>query len=185
MTSEPRKPNVLFVDDELDVLLGIQVSLRKSPIQTFITTQPREVPFFLSSQSIDVLVCDESMPNVSGSALLDSLRRSFPGTARILLTGRCDLPMAVRAIKQGRLFRYLTKPVTGPNLLNAILQAVAHRALGDLPVHVRRERARFRLMRDLEQAYPGITRELRIDSSRSVNPADALLDPLDDPFRFD
>lgn len=184
MNHESRKPSVLFVDDELDVLLGLQMSLRRAPLQAFITTQPKDVPFFLSAQPIDVVVCDECMPTVSGSALLDSLRKRFPGTARILLTGHCDLPRAIHAIKRGRLFRYLTKPTTAPMLVSAILQAVSEQSLTTLPTHVRRARTRFRLLKDLETAYPGIARELRIDANHSVVPAEALLDPIDDPLEL-
>jgi two-component system, probable response regulator PhcQ len=184
MTQEPRKPTVLFVDDELDVLLGLQVSLRKSPVTALVTTQPSEVPFLLRSHPIDVVVCDERMPSISGSALLDAISKRFPETARILLTGHCDLPMAIRAIKQGRLFRYLTKPVSSPALTAAILQAVSEHSLTNVPAHVRRARTRFRLLRDLESAYPGMTQEIQVDAAIRVNPAEALLGALDDPTPF-
>jgi len=185
MNHDARKPNVLFVDDELDVLLGLQMSLRRSPINAFITTQPNEVPFFLTAQPIDVVVCDECMPTVSGSALLDSVRVRFPSTARILLTGHCDLPKAIRAIKRARLFRYLTKPTTAPTLVSAILNAVSEQSLATLPKHVRRARMRSRLLKDLETAYPGIAQEMRIDADRSVIPAEALLDSIDDPLELE
>ena len=98
-----RKPSVLFLDDALDVLMGFQVSLRKAPFHTLVTTNPTEVRGLLGSQPVDVLVCDERMPAVSGSELLESLQAEFPGVARILLTGHCDLPMAMRAMRQGRI----------------------------------------------------------------------------------
>jgi response regulator RpfG family c-di-GMP phosphodiesterase len=47
-----------------------------------------------------------------------------PDTVRILLTGQADVPAAIAAVNEGKIFRFLTKPCA-PDLLNSVLFAAA------------------------------------------------------------
>jgi response regulator RpfG family c-di-GMP phosphodiesterase len=58
--------------------------------------------------------------------LLTTIREQYPQTFRILLTGYADLDMIVRAINDGQIYRYLSKPWNDEELLLTVAQALAH-----------------------------------------------------------
>jgi two-component system probable response regulator PhcQ len=70
---------------------------------------------------IAVLITDQRMPGETGVSLLERARRLNPNIVRILLTAYSDYDIAVRALNDGRAFRYLHKPVD-PNMLGKTLE---------------------------------------------------------------
>jgi len=70
------------------------------------------------------LVLDVGLPGVSGLDLQRQLTEIGVNTPVIFITGHGDIPVTVRAMKQGA-FDFLTKPVRGPQLLDTIQRAVA------------------------------------------------------------
>ena len=60
---------------------------------------------------IGVLLTDQRMPGESGVELLDRARKLNPNIIRILITAFTDYQAAVKAVNEGRAFRYLHKPM--------------------------------------------------------------------------
>ena len=71
------------------------------------------------------LILDVRMPGVSGLDLQRQLSEAKIHIPIIFITGHGDIPMSVRAMKEGAL-EFLTKPVRGQDLLDAVQKAVAH-----------------------------------------------------------
>lgn len=122
-----QKPRVLFVDDEPMVLKGFQIHLReKFDVVTAesglegLQTLEREATF-------DVIVSDMRMPGMNGAEFLHQACDAYPDTVRILLTGYADADSAIRAVNDGRIFRFLTKPCRPPDLIAAISDALMER----------------------------------------------------------
>ncbi|MEI7671975.1 MAG: response regulator, partial [Deltaproteobacteria bacterium] len=59
---------------------------------------------------IKVIVSDEQMEGMQGSELLAEVQRRFPLTIRIMLTGHATLEATMRAVNEGGVYRFLTKP---------------------------------------------------------------------------
>ena len=57
----------------------------------------------------DIVLADLSLPRVSGLELLDRIKRSWPMTEVIVITGHGDFKTGAQAVQQGAL--YLPKPV--------------------------------------------------------------------------
>jgi FixJ family two-component response regulator len=70
------------------------------------------------------LVLDVRMPGLSGLDLQRKLSDANIQIPIIFITGHGDIPMSVRAMKEGAL-EFLTKPVRGQDLLDAVQKAVA------------------------------------------------------------
>jgi formate hydrogenlyase transcriptional activator len=70
------------------------------------------------------LVLDVNLPGLSGLDLQEELLKSGAEMPIIFLTGHGDIPMTVRAVKQGAV-NFLTKPFDNEDLLNAIQQCLA------------------------------------------------------------
>lgn len=64
----------------------------------------------LRSEPVDVVVADHVMPGLSGLALLTSMRDYMPEPRRILMSGRADVALALSAINQASVFRFIEKP---------------------------------------------------------------------------
>jgi DNA-binding NtrC family response regulator len=112
----------------------------------------------LASEPVDVVVSDERMPGMSGSEFLGLVRRKYPQTVRIILTGHASLEAAIRSINEGEIYRFFTKPCNIFDLAITIRHALQHLELvrenGRLLRTVKRQSA---FIEQLERDYPGIT----------------------------
>lgn len=124
------KPRVLCVDDEPNVLEGLKLHLeRRYDVQTA-NSGAAGLALLASEGPFAVVVSDMRMPQMNGAEFLTKVRTSHPNTVRVLLTGQTDLESAVRAINEGQLFRFLTKPCPPAQLLATMEAAVEqHRLL--------------------------------------------------------
>lgn len=116
------QPTVLFIDDEPRILRAMQRLLRPHS-KVLIAESGLEALELLCLERVDVIVCDQRMPNMSGTEVLTEARRLSPRSMRILLTGYTDLDAAVNALNQGHIYRYLNKPWTNEELIETILEA--------------------------------------------------------------
>jgi DNA-binding NtrC family response regulator len=123
VSSAGPRPTVLFVDDEEALLHAIVRTLRKEPFNVLTTTSPAQALRMLADRPVDVIVSDEHMPGMSGSELLRRVRTQHPSTVRVLLTGGAGLDTNMRAIQDGEVYRFLTKPVPSEELARTIVQA--------------------------------------------------------------
>ena len=119
--------SVLFVDDEPNVLAGLQRAVRSQQWHVLVAGSADEAAVLLGEQTVDVIVCDEQMPGTSGTELLAAAAEQYPQMARILLTGNPSLTTAMRAINQGQVYKYLLKPCDDARLIWTIRDAIERR----------------------------------------------------------
>lgn len=169
-------PKVLLVDDEPHVTEALKRVLRRMDYQILTACSAREALQLLAQEPIDVIVSDEQMPGMSGSELLALVRCHYPQTMRIMLTGHASLEAAVRAINEGEISRFLSKPCNEKELTHAIERALQQQErLADnqsLPVNTERHPP---LLQELEQETPGITK-VNKDASGVIILEDAGVD---------
>lgn len=171
---------ILVVDDEPEILESLRRTLRKEPWRLLTTTSPEEALRILENQPVDVLVTDIDMPTMNGLELVDRTKASHPDVVRMLLTGAASLESALRAINDGEVHRYLTKPWQSEDIKKTIRGALERldelrrtaRAHHDVSV-------RERLLAELEREHPGI-RDVRLDDGVYRLDPDRLADFLDE-----
>jgi len=129
--------NVLFVDDEPAILKGFARALQKEPYGILTAVSPTLALEILASHSVDIVVSDERMPGGSGSAFLRRVSEQSPDVVRILLTGDAGLDGAVRAIRDGKLYRFLNKPVTIDELSRTLRNAIQFKRVNDMSARLR------------------------------------------------
>ena len=117
-------PIVFVVDDDRMIRDGLQSLIRSVGlrVETFASAQD-----FLAAKRPEApacLVLDVRMPGLSGLDLQLKLREGGIPTPIIFITGHGDIPMSVRAMKEGA-HEFLTKPVRGQDLLDAVNKAIA------------------------------------------------------------
>ena len=114
-----RNSTGFVVDDDRSFRRSLERLLRTAGYHTqsfvsaeeFLQSAPPELPA--------CLVCDISLPGLSGLDLQRELARRRCPLPFIFITGRGDIPMSVQAMKAGA-FEVLTKPFREQALLNAI-----------------------------------------------------------------
>jgi len=122
-------PRVLCVDDEPNVLDGLQRVLRKKfDVATAIGGEAA-LSRLAAGERFQVVVCDMRMPSMNGATLLARFHEKAPDTVRLLLTGYAEVESAIAAVNQGQIFRFLTKPCPPEVLIPAIEAAVEQHRL--------------------------------------------------------
>nr|HEX4316728.1 response regulator [Kofleriaceae bacterium] len=119
------RPRVLCIDDEPLVLRGLALALRREFDVLTADGGAGGLAILGEHSDIAAIVCDMRMPRMDGAAVLARAREIQPNTSRILLTGQADIEAAIRAINDGQIFRFLTKPCS-PDRLAEALRAAAH-----------------------------------------------------------
>jgi response regulator RpfG family c-di-GMP phosphodiesterase len=117
------------VDDELPVLEGIRITLRKRFRVTLATSGAEGLAAVRNRGPFAAVLTDMSMPAMDGIGFLTRVKELAPTTVRILLTGVTDLNTAIHVVNDGQIFRFLTKPCPPKLLLNAVQAAVEQHQL--------------------------------------------------------
>jgi two-component system probable response regulator PhcQ len=120
---------ILLVDDEPHVTDALKRALRREPYEWLTATSGAAAQAILERQHVDVVVSDEQMPGMSGSEFLSKVRKQFPHTIRMILSGQASLEAAVRAINEGEVYRFFLKPCNPVELIFTIQQALSHKRL--------------------------------------------------------
>jgi len=124
-----RKPTVLVVDDEPGILSALRRLLATAPYRVLVAPSGAAALELLASDEVDLVISDMRMPGMSGAELLSQARALYPETMRILLTGYSEIESVVRAINEGGIYRYLSKPWDEHDLLLTIRQALEQQRL--------------------------------------------------------
>jgi DNA-binding NtrC family response regulator len=116
---------ILMVDDELPWLRSLGLTLEgpggfENLLQT---SDSRQVMELLAQHDIGVVLLDLTMPHLGGEELLQLIKRDFPATQVIILSGMNQLEIAVGCMRQGA-FDYFVKTVEEARLLDGVRRAV-------------------------------------------------------------
>jgi two-component system probable response regulator PhcQ len=129
MTASEPKATILLVDDEPHVTEALSRHFPRQRFNVLTAASANEAYQLLERHRVDVIVSDEAMPGESGSTFLAHVRRSYPDTIRMTLSGHRNVQAAVRAVNEGEIYRYFLKPCDPNELLLAIQRALDHKAL--------------------------------------------------------
>ena len=121
--SNPVKGAVLLVDDEQPLLQLFAESLAPY-FDITIATSAREAGILMHKKAFKVVVCDHLMPGGNGLSFLVDAREEYPNTQRVLVTGYMKPEMLLRSVNEAALYRYLLKPVSLPELVKTVQDAV-------------------------------------------------------------
>ncbi|MBI4985841.1 MAG: EAL domain-containing protein, partial [Rhodocyclales bacterium] len=117
---------LLLVDDEPGILAALRRLLRREGYTILTAGSGIEGLDLLASHDVGVVISDARMPQMSGPEFLNNMRRMYPDTVRIMLTGYTDLNAVSDAVNRGELFKFLTKPWHDDELLDAVRGAFRH-----------------------------------------------------------
>lgn len=116
------RPQVLFVDDEPLVLEALRRSVRKEFLADLAGSADEGLEKLRHAGPYAVVISDMHMPGMDGVEFLATVRILSPDSVRMMLTGDNELEVAMRAVNEGSIFRFLRKPAA-PEQVHEALRA--------------------------------------------------------------
>lgn len=110
------RPTVLCVDDEVRSLETLERTLDEE-FDVLTATSADEALALLEQQEVQVILCDQRMPDRTGVDLLTEVRERWPQTVRLILSGYTDSEDIIRGLNEAGILQYITKPWHPDNLL--------------------------------------------------------------------
>jgi diguanylate cyclase (GGDEF)-like protein/PAS domain S-box-containing protein len=146
-TSGRKRSRVLVVDDEPEVLVALEDVLSDDYDVLKASSPALALNVLDRERDIAVVMSDQRMPGMTGDELLTRWRASSDAT-RVMVTGYAELSAVIRAVNNGNIFAYVTKPWDRNELRMTVNKCVEH-------FELLRELARERqLLEDLMDNVP-------------------------------
>lgn len=124
------RQHIFFVDDEPKIWRSVCRTLEQLGTKVSCFERAADCLEQLHKRACDLLITDVKMPEMSGLELLAEVKRIFPELPVLVITGYGDIPMAVRAIKEGA-SNFIEKPFDRQSFLAAAESALKHKAAAE------------------------------------------------------
>jgi DNA-binding NtrC family response regulator len=123
-----REKNILVIDDDKIILDSLCEFLSLEGFQTSGTETLKSAVAKLEGEHYSLVIIDVNLPDGDGLELLDIIRKNYPQTVGIVITGYGTIESAVTAIKRGA-YDYLTKPIIDDELRLVVERAIKQQLL--------------------------------------------------------
>ena len=117
---------VLFVDDQPEIIELIKRHVGNTYDCVYADSGAAALSLLDSAVPFAVVVADYSMPNMDGVTLLAEIHRRSPDTVPLMLTAFGDIDIAIAALHEGNIYRFLRKPWERSELDRALSNALDH-----------------------------------------------------------
>jgi len=120
--SNAHQPAVLVVDDEQRSVEAIKRTL-EDDFEVFTATSGAEALSILENQWIQLVLCDQRMPGMSGVDVLSEARRRWPEVMRVVITGYTDPNDIIDLVNKAGIYHFISKPWHPEELLLVVRNA--------------------------------------------------------------
>ncbi|MGE5467376.1 MAG: EAL domain-containing protein [Ignavibacteria bacterium] len=117
---------ILVVDGDPESLGALKRLLETEGCEVLTAQSGEQALDVLSVNVVEVIVCDQRMPGMSGTQFCSRVRSLYPDTIRIVLAGYADIEAVVDAVNRGVVYRFLTKPWDDRLLKAHVRDALRH-----------------------------------------------------------
>jgi DNA-binding NtrC family response regulator len=131
-------PRILVVDDELVVCESCQRILEEEGYEVEIALSGQEAFVKMRESPFEIVITDLKMPAIDGMDVLKHVRKEYPDTIVIMITGFSTVETAVEAMKLGA-FDYIPKPFTPDEVSVVVKKALEKRSLQLENIYLRQE----------------------------------------------
>lgn len=101
---------LLCVDDEKNILVSLKRLFRREGYEIFLAESGAEGLEVVENEAIDIIISDMRMPNMDGAEFLRRAKEINKNIPSILLTGFSDQESTIRAVNEGKISGYVSKP---------------------------------------------------------------------------
>jgi CheY-like chemotaxis protein len=130
---DERPQSILLVDDEPDICESLKEILEATlpGVRVLTTNGGREALELLGRERVDLIIADYKMPGMDGLEFLREAQRRQPKVPRIMITAYPDLELAIKAINEAGVHRFVRKPIE-PEISDYVRVVLLERQHGGL-----------------------------------------------------
>ncbi|MEJ1356530.1 MAG: sigma-54 dependent transcriptional regulator [Candidatus Sedimenticola sp. (ex Thyasira tokunagai)] len=115
-------PTLLVVDDEVRSLETLERILEDDfDVKTALNVQEAEE--ILNKEWVQIILCDQRMPEMTGVEFLKQVREQWPDVIRMIISGYTDSEDIISAVNEAGIYQYITKPWHPDNLILTLKNA--------------------------------------------------------------
>ncbi len=112
--------SILFVDDERPILRSLNRIFQDSDYDLYFAESGEEALQVLANHPVELIISDMRMPTMDGHQLLQRVKKAYPGTMRLILSGFTEQEKVFRSLLDGSAQMYLMKPWNNQKLTNLV-----------------------------------------------------------------
>lgn len=120
---------LLFVDDEPSVLKALRRIFLDEDYEIFTAGSANEALGLLEKTPVHLIISDHRMPGMTGAVFLKEVKKRWPETIRVMLTGHADVNSIMGAVNDGAVYKFITKPWNDEDLRLTVSLALQQYAL--------------------------------------------------------
>ncbi|MGX4643369.1 EAL domain-containing protein [Massilia sp. SYSU DXS3249] len=117
---------LLVVDDDADTLSALHRLFRRDNYRVLTAATPTEAFELLAVYRVQVVMCDQRMPAMSGTEFLSKVKEMYPDTMRIILSAHTGVRTVLDSINRGAIYKFYTKPWNDAELRDNVRLAFRH-----------------------------------------------------------
>lgn len=114
--------SIIFVDDDIQILKAIKRVLIETEYELFFSESAEDALEIMSKNLIDMVVTDVRMPGMDGIELLQRIKKEYPDTIRMILSGFADEQEVMLTLQNNLAKAYMRKPWNNDELVRVIEQ---------------------------------------------------------------
>lgn len=112
--------NIIFVDDEIQVLKSIRRVFADAGYNVQYCESAEEALESMNGVPADMIVTDMRMPGMNGTELLKIIKQKYPKTIRLVLSGYSDEKEVMSTLQSNLAKAYMFKPWSNDELLRVV-----------------------------------------------------------------
>ena len=117
------KPTILIVDDEVRSLEALERTLYED-FDVLTAKNTAEAEHLLADNWVQVILCDQRMPEETGVAFLTRVRDRWPDVIRIIISGYTEADDIIAGLNEAGIYHYITKPWQPEKLILTLKNAL-------------------------------------------------------------
>ncbi len=120
---------LLLVDDDNYMLSALHSVLQQDGYDILMANSAAEGFDLLACNDVQVVLCDQSMPGMSGIEFFGRVKNMYPDCLRIVLSGSCDLAAITEEMNTGAIHRFYPKPWDSKVLRDNVREAFRYHSV--------------------------------------------------------
>ena len=154
-----KKHTILVVDDEEMFIEYIQRVMSDENYNVITVASGQEGLDILEKQQVSMVISEYEIPLMNGLEFLEKVRIIYPNILTIMVTEHADIGLAIKAINEAGVYKFLLKPLDDiyfKNMIKKTLESL--QVIKERDVLIRKVKTHESTLKDLEKRYPGITK---------------------------
>lgn len=115
---------ILIVDDEMVIREGCRRAFCAKGFRVLLANNGQEALHLMSSESVDVVLCDLKMPVMGATEFMKEFMTLYPHLPLIIITGQGTVANAVECMRAGA-YDFITKPFRIDHIVMLVERALA------------------------------------------------------------